>query len=836
MAFRTNILHKMVNVNFTINEVDRTFTVEPLHHWHPTGKGYFYIWSPRQNQGQDMQDGFMQQLHKVQDNGQPYLGVVTLPSGAVGTVYNNNEGLEKPRYLIQVRNPEPHSIPIHPSDIGSPGSPNIHQATHPTPFGENPWVPPFQSQQDPVTGGWQPGQPHEHYSSSVVRGDHGHDARAGNAWNWLYRYEWVEQGIEMVDTIISARGVGGLGSKYHRYTGWGQPIGRCGGYTYPVAQNSIEFANGGESLLVSDITEYSVTCGGETKNRQDLVQDPQNGVGDEYKEGIKITRPDINKNGVYYYRNKHRMHYPPGWLEQPLAATHASALSTQNVNYAMMWLWTVMTNNWNGLLSPGGGTFPGTIPGSAGQQHNEVYYNWFPERYNISQIARSNVSAWDRIDKIENETGVEFLNYRHSLRQKVDDNTINPNTGILQPVTFLWEHVLVDRQTPHSSTEEGHYPEPNNPGIGRGYLMDVTDLAVTAVNIGPAVPANHAFAQNHPAYGEFTSHIMGTVRKSTTLDICGAPQVGIDNPEYTNQNSNWRNHMFDGRLVGGPYSQFWGPHVHGVGGSNFSSSKDGGRGSVARFMSSCKRPWIGDELRNSSLIGNQQANPENWPDITHSGSRPDYTTQPGSKYLGGDSWKWDGYNGDGYTTTSTHPTTAQGQANPSAWPVNWPRQGNYQRNWIGHMMNASSPYHMNGYNIPMNWNVNNLRPQSWGLMNTPWVPNDVNTDLMQLNLWSVGCTGGQCIHFGGQSRYSLPSIKELDSPSYFNHIVTFEEIEDGEMDYGHGNAKHPEGYDCVNHVHTGNPHCIPHPTGTGTTGTYPTYTSCYQHCDPYGTI
>mgnify|MGYP003145132475 CR=1 FL=1 len=37
MAHKTNILHKMINVNFTINEINKTLSVEPLHDFQDNG-------------------------------------------------------------------------------------------------------------------------------------------------------------------------------------------------------------------------------------------------------------------------------------------------------------------------------------------------------------------------------------------------------------------------------------------------------------------------------------------------------------------------------------------------------------------------------------------------------------------------------------------------------------------------------------------------------------------------------------------------------------------------------------------------------------------------------
>lgn len=811
---KTNILHKMVNVNFTLNEVDMTMSVEPLHHFHDNGRGYFYIWSPRQRMGGGgtYGDGFMEQLHKVSNSGNPNTG---------------GNGLRKPKYCIKVPNKGIHTIPIHQSDIGSPNSPN---ATPPP--NNNPNNPPYVGAS---------GAPNEHFPHKAVRGGHGWDATTHHSWWWMYRYEWSEQGHEFVDTIVTERGIGGIGSKSHRYSGWGSAVGKCGCYTYPVIQNHI--AMSGETLVINDTSLYSVTCSGETKAKGAGLTDPDNGVGDEYQEGIVITRPEPDKNGILQYRNKWKMFYPSQFHEKVNATTHSQAMSNYQ-NYGYTAFWNAITGGF-----PSTGQFPANsnnYSGSAGAAHNENYHNAYPERHNISQIARSNTQAWDRIKQIENITGVEFLQYRHSMVQRVTDWI-----G-LNPVTFEWDHLLVQSNTPRPSTAFGHYPEPiqilNGVSV-TGWTLAITDLSNTAVNIGIPIPANHNFAQNHPGYGVFTSRIYGIVRKSSTLDICGTPQVGPGNPDKGNQN--WRNGLFDS----GQYDTSGAPpyplhsaygfnaqynynsaHIHGAGilpntssGTNFGAAgpaaqqKNGGKGSISRFMSNCKKPWNGDPLRNSSLVGTQGTNPENWPDITHNGSRPDYTAMPAMEYVGRESWKWIGYDISGYTTTSTHPS------NSVSWPSAWPSVGRYIRNWIGHMNNASSPFFKPTQGIPIDWHVADLNTAQWTLQGTGYDANNQYTD------W----------HWGNdRKRFCLPSIKELDSPSYFNHIVTFEEEEDSIPDYGTGNGTHTLGYECIDcngygdacmPVQASNVNCqsgsvYPLP------GAYATLPQCIQQCNPWGTL
>lgn len=803
---RTNILHKMVNVNFTIDEINMTLSVEPLHHFHDNGRGYFYIWSPRQRMGGDLNNqGLMKCLHKVTNSGVP----------------GGNQGLPKPKYCIKVPSTGVHTIPIRQGDIGSPPSGG---------------TPPFGAY---IT-------PQEHFSNKVVRGDHGWEAVAGRNWYWMYRYEWAEQGQEFVDTIISERGVGGMGSKHHRYTGWGHPIGKCGCYTYPVIQNDIGM--NGETLVISDTTAYSVTCGGETKYKGANLLDPDNGVGDEYQEGISITRVEENKNGIFEYRNKWRMYYPESWPEKMVSTNFNDAVN-EHPNYGHLNIWNIITGMpWGGGYGYYSFNSSNNIAGSAGAQYNVPWYNAYPERRNISQVDRGNTDAWNRIGEIENKTGVEFLSYRHSLIQR----TILPTQQqAINPPQFTWEHVLIDQPgVRKSSTAFGRYPEPTQMVNGQsvtGWTLDTTALASTAVNIGIPVPANHPFAINHPSYGEFSSRIYGIVRKSSTLDVCGAPQVGPGNPDKGNPN--WRNNLFDTEpTVNGPYNNYWGPHVHGVGGSGGSTDfgaagpaaqqKNGGRGAISRFASNCARPWTGDADRSCAFVGNQSTIPSFWPDITHYGSRPDYTVNPANKYVGGESWKWDGYDSSGFTTTPTEPT------NSLSWPSAWPINGVAKRNWIGHMNNASSPYWKNNYGIPIIWNNTHLQASAWVLDGTSHDANALNDD------WNYGtvsnCGGGQCPS-SKPNRFFLPSIKELDSPSYFNHIVTFEEEEDSDPDYGVGQPIHPLGYECLDCNGWG-PGCMPVqqsntncPNALGLSsypnlGPYNTFVQCHQQCNPYGTI
>ena len=139
------------------------------------------------------------------------------------------------------------------------------------------------------------------------------------------------------------------------------------------------------------------------------------------------------------------------------------------------------------------------------------------------------------------------------------------------------------------------------------------------------------------------------------------------------------------------------------------------------------------------------------------------------------------------------------------------------------MNNASSPCFNSGYGHQITWNMSNIFEQEWVLFGT-------SRDANSYGAWSWG---GGTANWESKNTYCLPSIKELDSPSYFNHIVTFEEEEDSEPDYGLGNGIHTLGYECVmtqygpacQNVQSGNP-----------PGPYATYTQCSQQCNPNGTI
>ena len=780
----------MVNVNFTIDEIHNTLSVEPLHHFHDNGRGYFYIWSPRQKMSSSTNGGgLMRTLHKTTNLG--------------GTGGSN--GIHKPKYCIKVPTTGVHTINIHPSDIGSPHSAGGGQPTKPPFIGPNSGP----NSIFPLA---------EHYPDKIVRGGHGFDATEGHSWWFMYRYEWSEQGEEFVDTIVSERGVGGFSGRFHRGSGYGHPIGRCGAYTYPVIQNAIAWSN--ESMVVQDKTMYSVTCGGETKNKQDIVADPYWGVGDEYGEGISITRPEIGQQGFLEYKNKWRMYYPQLWPESVYSPSQATGNA---YNYMSAWDFTTTSLAPLGYMNPAQSN---NIPGSSGATNNTPWYNQYPERNNISQIARSNTDAWNRIDKIENPTGVEFISYRHTLIQKVSDaNTFPPP---VTPTTWVWEHMLVDQNTgtnpgvPVSSTPLGAYPEPAytlNGVSGNGWLLNTTQFGATATSIGPAPPIGHNFYNNHPIWGEFTSRIYGIVRKSSTLDVCGAPQVGVNNPDKNNKN--WRNGLYDTDPTNnGPYFQYWLPHVPGAGSTSLNYPKDGGRGSISRFMSTVKRPWTGDPWRSSTLIGSPITNPENWPDMSHQGSKPDYTSTIFNKYIGKESWKWLGYDIGGYTTTSTHPS------NSVARPSLWPKKGNKMRNWIGHMNNASAPYWNSGSGVPITWGKPNIFEQKWILFGTARDANSYHP------YWSYG--GWDSATSSARNRFCLPSIKELDSPSYFNHIVTFEEEEDTIPDYGLGNGIHTLGYNC-NLNGTYGPVCQNVLPGNPP-GAYATYIQCSQQCSPNTTI
>ena len=69
MAHKTWINRKMVNIDLTIDETNKTITARPLHKWDTGGVGYVYIWSP----GQKLENG-INVATQVYEN----TGVVTL--------------------------------------------------------------------------------------------------------------------------------------------------------------------------------------------------------------------------------------------------------------------------------------------------------------------------------------------------------------------------------------------------------------------------------------------------------------------------------------------------------------------------------------------------------------------------------------------------------------------------------------------------------------------------------------------------------------------------------------------------------------------------------------
>tara|TARA_R100001594_G_C4051353_1_gene265102 strand:- start:2512 stop:4830 length:2319 start_codon:yes stop_codon:yes gene_type:complete len=766
----------MVNVNFTIDEVAGTLTVEPLHEWKSGGRGYMYIWGPKQR----MNRGFMANLHRI--------------TGTGVTGWHH----QKPKYLIRVDNDTPHTISIDPCDMdGNPGANNSNCGTNPIYL------------TNPVNN--QTAVPSEFFPNHATRGLHGWDSVERFGWNFVYRFEWEEPGPgggHFVDTIASERGIG-VADKYMSVYGWGNPTGNCNGYNTPILRT--EILNNSEQIFISDITDYTATCGGESQHDHhdyDGVFPYRDGVvGDEWRQGIRIARIADDKNGVAQHYDKDTLFYPPKDANHYFPSLQV-----------LSWEMQAQGNGQNT-----GFHFPSVpVPDSAGAAFNKHFWNWAPERQNLSQVSPLS-NAYTRIPKINNPHGLEFIDYEHRLRQYYTDPTPAP----IPPTPWVYEYIL-NNQTNVYGRPTGHVREPNlpfNPAASpffgltaqQGYMIDLTDLE------GMAIPdPNQPNRPPAPPGGEFVSHIKGVIRKSMTMEVCGTPQV-----DYGNLNE--RNNLFDGWIGSGPYAQWFQPHVHGQGGTSFNRAGDGGRGSIVRFASHCRKSWSGDALRNASLQqgGSPIQTAQNQPDITHMGSTPRWDGLPAERYLGHDSWKWPlaWYDSNGLINASFD-TDGNNNYIGNHQMEAWPTRGRNMRNWIGNSVFASSPYFMQGVGRPMPWSTNNVNYHT-GKLFAIQLPGPGMGNLTLYN-WDWRGGGTPFNHF------TLPSIKELDSPSYFNFITGFdEEVRIGNFGgteinkYGTGGTVHQQGYNCILDQ-SGNPTCAPAPVGTA--GNFNNFSDCHAQC------
>ena len=233
MAHKTWINRKMVNIDLTIDEINKTITARPLHKWDTGGVGYVYIWSPKQF----VKKGI---FFNIQLAGQTGYG-----SSYNQAMVNNHT---PPRYMIKITDDDTFSIPINIVDIGSPTHPSV-------------------------------GVPQESYPKSVVRGrgkwgDIGEEQGSSREWSFAYRYEWemtheplpgtgVTTG-NYVDFIISEQGLP-LVDDYYMYNGVSHPRGRCRGYRYPKIDTSL-LNNPVSGLLdFEDLTDYTPTCAYESE-------------------------------------------------------------------------------------------------------------------------------------------------------------------------------------------------------------------------------------------------------------------------------------------------------------------------------------------------------------------------------------------------------------------------------------------------------------------------------------------------------------------------------------------------------------------------------------------
>lgn len=524
----------------------------------------------------------------------------------------------------------------------------------------------------------------------------------GQEWQFMYRYEWEDptDGRHYVDTIMSEVGLPLIDQAMWN-NGFPQSQGRCSGYVHPMFNIPMTMnwtQSSGLTISAQDNTDYGKNC----RHEIDLT-------GDRLPQGPQHIPSQHSKWGGHTNwwgtKGPNKLGQIGAPSDYPQAHDSHKETGTDDGFY------------FSSFPAPSGiDPLPITQAiGSGGHLYSD---------FGTMHTSAFHYSNWFSAGPGNTSTGINFMTTPYKLFGLYGPSITSSAFLSSVPSAPSFQNIIDETHNPWGVKFIEYEARIRRYDSNTHTLLNVQTVNsfanMNAISFDGKAPQS-AMHWLPPGGGIFKSRVTATIKRSSALRIQGSPKpllnnsntgtIFMQNPSSTN--TNWWHYGSGGKEI------------------------RGGMGCISRFMGSGKiTAHFGRDIDPSS----------------------------GGKYIvkpGEDSWKWDGFDGNGHNTGNVVLLSA-------------PSCGHLTRNWIGDPVYTGAGTGGSGHSN--NWNAQHVNHNRMYIFpyagSGVWGASNPNSGKQYFAYWML------TNHKKAEHIRCLPHHLELDSPSYFHYI----DLSDAEID------------------------------------------------------